>query len=87
VTRDIKAITEAYNLSVNNTTRDSAAYRYAPKEEYMVRGEQEENSSLKKHIVDELNNLVKKASRGLPEDYRYIAGSLKKIQTEISTLI
>lgn len=87
MTRDIKAITEAYNLSINNTTRDSASYSYPPKEEYMIRGEQEEGNSLKKIVATELDNLAKKAARGLPEDYRYIVSSLRKLQTEISTLI
>ena len=85
--KDIKAISETYNQGINNTARDASSYAYAPKEYSSVRNEQEEDIELKKRIALELNNMTKRASRGLREDYTYILTNFNKLKEDIANLI
>jgi hypothetical protein len=88
VNKDIKAITNAYGLSINNTTRNADSYGYTPREYSSIRGEHEEGiSSLKKKIALELNNMAHRASRGLKEDYFHIMAKMNKLHKDISSVI
>lgn len=84
--KDQKAINETYNTSINNTTRNSDSYAYAPKEYSTIRNEDEE-SNLKRNIALELNNMTKRASRGLKEDYLYIITNMDKLHKELAKAI
>lgn len=86
MTKDQKAINEAYNAGINNTERNTDSYAYAPKEYSMQRSENEE-SDLKKRIALELNNMTKRASRGLKEDYLYIVTNMDKLHKDLSSVI
>lgn len=87
MTKDHKAISEAYNAGINNTTRGIDSYAYAPKEYDVVHNQEDEESLLKKRIAAELNNMTKRASRGLKEDYLYIFTSMSKLNKDLSSAI
>lgn len=86
MTRDQKAISEAYKLGINHTERHGDSYQYAPKEYSAVRDEGEE-STLKRNIALELNNMTKRAARGLREDYLYIITNMDKLHKDLSKAI
>jgi hypothetical protein len=52
-----------------------------------MRNEQEEASGIKKRIAAELNNMSKRAGRGLKEDYSYILMNMKQLHKDISEVI
>ena len=86
--KDIKAIVESYTkLGINHTERSSGSYMYAPKEYPEARSENEEVGAIQKEISTDLSTLAKKASRGLKEDYLYIASSLKKTLEDVTSII
>jgi len=88
VNKDIKSISEAYtNLGINNTERNEDSYMYAPKDYSEVRAEGEEAIVMQKDVARELNDLAKRSSRGLKEDYIYIASSLKSVLDKVTKLI
>ena len=88
MTKDIKSINEAYTkLGINNTERNEDSYLYAPKDYATVRAENEESRVLQRDIARELHDLAKRSSRGLKEDYIFIASSLKNIQDNVTKLI
>lgn len=85
---DIKSISEAYtSLAINNTERNEDSYLYAPKDYAQVRAENEETTVLQRDVARELSDLSKRASRGLKEDYAYIAMSLRSILEKTTKLI
>lgn len=86
MTKDQKAINEAYSVGINNTTRNNDSYVYAPKEYSTIRNEDEE-TSLKRNIALELNNMTKRASRGLKEDYLYIITNMDKLHKDLTKAI
>jgi hypothetical protein len=87
VKRDIKAIYESYNQGMNHTTNSGTAYEYAPTEYTTSRDEQEESTEiLRKRVALELNNMSKRAQRGLKEDYNYILLNIKNIIQDISSI-
>ena len=87
MTKDQKAINEAYKLGINHTERSSEPYAYAPKEYSTVRNENGEEDALKKNIALELNNMTKRAARGLKEDYLYIITNMNKLHKDLSSII
>lgn len=88
MTKDIKSINEAYtSLGINNTERNEDSYLYAPKDYATVRTENEEAVVLQRHVARELNDLAKRSSRGLKEDYAYIAINLKSVMEKVSKLL
>lgn len=86
MTKDQKAISEAYKLGINHTERHGDSYAYAPKEYSTVRDEGEE-SAIKQRIALELNNMTNRAARGLKEDYLYILTSMDKLHKDLATAI
>lgn len=87
MTSEHKAINEVYSASINNTTRNTDSYEYAPREYSSIRSEQDEETVMKRRIALELNNMTKRASRGLKEDYYYILTNIKKLEREIAVAI
>lgn len=87
MTRDIKAINEAYKLGINDTTRNTDSYAYAPREYSTVRSEGEEANSLKKSVTLELNNMTQRTARGLKDDYHYVLSNLNKLKEDITKLL
>jgi len=87
VTGEHLAIHKVYNAGINNTTRNNDAYSYPVKDYSAVRSENSEDMEVKKRVATELNNMTKRASRGLREDYMYIMTSMKKLHEDISTLL
>ena len=87
MTKDHKAISEAYSAGINHTTRSTDSYAYAPKEYDAIHNQEDEESILKKRIASELNNMTKRASRGLREDYLYILTSMSKLHKDLSSAI
>lgn len=86
--KDIKTLFEAYtNLAINNTTRNTDSYAYAPKDYSQIRSENEEASIIQKRVAGLLEELVKKASRGTKGDYMYVASRLNEISADLSSLI
>lgn len=85
--KDIKAITNAYNLGINHSTRNTDSYAYAPREYSSVRSEQDEDCAISKRVSTELNNMTKRASRGLREDYMYILANMDKLHKDLKELI
>ena len=81
------AIHKAYNAGINNTTRNADSYEYAPKDYVNVRSENAENAEVKRRIATELNNMTKRASRGLKEDYMYIVSNMKKLHEDLSDVL
>lgn len=87
--KDIKAISETYNLGINHTERNNDAYQFKAKDYSVQRAENEEEKDYitKRRIAFELNNMTKRASRGLKEDYTYILTNLNKLKEDIAKLI
>lgn len=85
--KDIKALVESYNQGINHTERNTDSYAYAPKEYSTVRSEGEEDTTLKKRIALDLNNMTQRASRGLKDDYHFILTNLNKLKEDITKLI
>jgi len=87
VKKDIKAIYENYDQGINHTTNNNTSYSYKAMEYPASREEQEESSdTLRKRIALELNNMTKRAQRGLKEDYNYILLNLNNIIQDISQI-
>ena len=87
MTPDHKAIAEAYNAGINHTTRNIDSYTYSPREDSSVRSENEERADvLKKRIALELNNMSKRAARGLKEDYEYIMVNMNTLHKDIASV-
>jgi len=89
VNKDIKAINENYKLGINHTERNNDAYGYKVTDYAVQRNENEEERDCvtKKRIAFELNNMTKRASRGLKEDYTYILTNLNKLKEDIAKII
>jgi len=87
VNSDHLAIHKVYNAGINNTTRNTDSYEYAPKDYANVRSENSEDADLKKRIASELNSMTKRASRGLKEDYMYIVSNMKKLHDDLSAIL
>jgi len=87
VNSDIKAISEAYNQGINHTTANNTGYSHKVIDYGNMRNEQEEASGIKKRIAAELNNMSKRAGRGLKEDYSYILMNMKQLHKDISEVI
>lgn len=81
------AIHNVYKAGINNTERNTDSYAYAPRDYSSVRSEDSENSETKRRIASELNNMTKRASRGLKEDYMYILSNMKKLHEDINTIL
>lgn len=77
------------NLGVNHTERNNDAYGYKVKDYSVQRAENQEEKDYvtKRRIAFELNNMTKRASRGLKEDYTYILTNLNKLKEDIAKLI
>jgi len=84
---DIKAITNAYKQGINNTERNNDSYAYTRTDYSTMRNEQEEAHTQKKNIALELNNMTKRASRGLKEDYLFIISNLEKLKKDITDIL
>ena len=85
--KDIKAIYENYDQGINHTTTKEAGYSYKVMEYPASREEQEESTdTLRKRVALELNNMTKRAQRGLKEDYNYILLNLNNIIQDISRI-
>ncbi len=87
MTKDQKAINEAYKIGINHTERSSEPYAYAPKEYSVARSENDEQDVLKKDIALALNNMTKRSARGLKEDYLYIVTNMNKLHADLSKVI
>lgn len=87
--KDIKAINETYNQGINHTERDNGAYGYKVTDYSTQRAENQEEKDYvtKRRVAFELNNMTKRASRGLKEDYTYILTNLNKLKEDIAKLI
>lgn len=85
--KDIKAIREAYNQGINHTTANNTGYSHKVIDYGNMRNEQEESCVIKKRIALELNNMLKRTSRGLKEDYSYILMNMQKLHKDISDVI
>jgi len=87
VNKDIKAINESYRSGINNTERNTDSYAYAPRDYSSVRSENEEKADiLKRRIALELNNMSKRAARGLKEDYEYIMVNMNTLHKDIASV-
>jgi len=84
---DIKAINSMYKQGINNTERNNDSYAYSRTDYSTMRNEQEEANSQKKNVALELNNMTKRASRGLKEDYLFIISNLEKIKKDITEIL
>jgi hypothetical protein len=84
--KDIKAISEQYNQGINNTERFQTSYGY-PAVDYSTQRSEQEEGNLKSEISLDLNNALKRAQRGLPEDYRYILLTIERLKKNIAGLI
>lgn len=85
--KDIKAINEQYNAGINNTERNVDSFAYPATDYAVQRSEQEEGGKLKRNILLDLNNMFKRAQRGLPEDYKFILIMLDKVKKDIAGLL
>lgn len=85
--KDSKSIYESYSQGMNHTTNHNTAYAYAPTEYPASRDEQEESiETLRRRVSLELNNMSKRAQRGLKDDYHYILLNMKNILQDISSI-
>jgi len=87
VTNEHIAIHKVYKAGINNTERNTDSYEYAPKDYSAVRSENSEDVEIKRRIATELNNMTKRASRGLKEDYMYIVTNMKKLHDDLSSIL
>jgi len=87
VNKDVKTLFEAYNLAINNTTRNTDSYVYSPKDYSQIRSENEEVSVIQKRVTGLFEELVKKAARGTKNDYMYAVSRLSEINSDLSSLI
>jgi hypothetical protein len=73
--------------SINNTTRNTGSYQYAPAEYSQIRHEQEESALLKKKIYIQLSSSLDKARAGTKESYQQLLFTLKEIEKDITSLL
>lgn len=86
--RDVKAIAENYDQGINHTTTKNTPYSYKAVDYSFSREEQQESpENTKKRISLELNNMLERAKRGLPEDYQYIFINLKTLAKYLTEII
>lgn len=87
--KDIKAINESYNQGINHTERNTDSYSYKATDYTIQRSEnqEEEDYVTKRRVAFELNNMTKRAARGLKEDYTYILTNINKLKEDIAKLI
>ena len=86
--KDIKAINETYNQGIDHTTRNSDSYSNTVVDYANQRNEQEEGKqTLRKRVSFEINNMLERSKRGLPEDYKYILINLDNIKKNITNLL